>query len=143
MEYTRDTQCDRCHLWFDKTDLNVVGAGDGLTLCTRCVEALWPSDEYPEDEDYSRRVTHEGQFEDEPCEGAVQVAEHPNALATRTVAGLRVEACHMPLTDLFGVAVTLDGKQAWASTSPEALWDAFNHPALYLGPEQCAKIGLR
>jgi len=138
MEYTRDTQCERCHLWFDLSDLNRVGEGDGLLLCTRCVEVLWPS----EDEAYSERVTHDGQFEDEPVE-YVEVPEHTNALISRTAAGLRVEGCYMPLTDLYGIAVTLDGKQAWASCEPAQFLDAFNHPALYLGPVQCERIGLR
>jgi hypothetical protein len=140
MEYTRDTQCDRCHLWFDKDDLNVVGEGDGLLLCTRCVEAVWPS-EYPEDEDYASRITHEGQFEDEPCADAVQLLDENESLAVlvRTTAGLRIEA----VADPFYIVATQDGKSVTADVSPADLWDAFNHPALYLSPEQCSLIGLR
>ena len=142
MEYERDTQCAQCHLWYAEADLNTVGEGDGLLLCSKCYDHPWPT-EQPEDEEYSSRVTHEGQFEDEPCEGAVQIVEHPNALMTRTSAGLRVEAVHLPLTNEAGIAVTLDGKQAWASCAPAALLDAYHHPALYLNTVQCAHIGLR
>lgn len=60
MDYVRDTQCERCHLWYDGIDLNDMG--QGWAICTRCVEALWPSEE---DDGYSQRLTHEGQYEDE------------------------------------------------------------------------------
>lgn len=127
MEYIRDTQCEKCHLWYDESNLNDLG--NGWLLCTICVEKLYPSDD------------EHGSYEDESIN--VEIVAHENALLTRTSAGLRVEACYLPLTGVTGVAVTLDGKQAWASCAPEQFLDAYHHPALYIGPEQCSKIGLR
>lgn len=132
MEYTRDTQCERCHLWYHGTDLTRVGEGDGLVLCARCIETLWPDDEY------ASRITHEGQFEDETPAWAILPDENDSlALAVRTTAGLRVE-----VVEGF-VVVTQNGESVTADVADADLFDAFHHPALYISPEQCEKIGLR
>ena len=128
--------CDRCGLKYRPDQ--ITRAGDGSwKLCHGCIEYF----DQP-DEEYSAKVAHEGEFEDEAVVVA-EIPEHANALLTRTSAGLRVEACFLPLMDTTGIAVTLDGVQAWASVEKSDLLDAFHHPALYIGPEQCEKIGLR
>ena len=141
MEYERDTQCEGCHCWYDRSDL-FLGHG-GVALCQACYDATEKAIALAyADEPLNSNPHHEGEFEDEPCADAVQVTERGDALMTRTAAGLRVEAVYTE-DRRFGVAVTLDGQSVWASVTADTLRDAFDHPAMYLSPEQCAQIGLR
>ena len=73
----------------------------------------------------------------------MQYDGHPNALLTRSSSGVTVEACFLPLTDIYGVTVTISGVSMWASCERETFLDAYHHPALYLSAAQCDKLGLR
>ena len=145
----RTSLCDRCGLKYRPEDIH--SAGDGTwDLCTGCLAVLEeayplaPSGAAYEDEDYedySRRVTHEGQYEDEaqdePYSGHALDDENDSlALLVRTTGGLRIEA-------LQGfIVATQDGASVTVDVADADLLDAFRHPALYLGPERCAQIGL-
>lgn len=67
---------------------------------------------------------------------------HINALMTRCSGGIQVDACFMPIVDLAGIQVRSETESRWVSVEREQLLDAFNHPAVYLGPERCATLGL-
>jgi hypothetical protein len=71
------------------------------------------------------------------------MSEHPNALLTRSTGGITVDALYLPSVDLTGIAVRTSEAEFFVTTEKSDLLDAFNHPALYLGPQRCEKLGIR
>ena len=62
--------------------------------------------------------------------------EHPNALIERREGGVYVALAYLPLVDLTGIQVATDFEQQWVTVEKERALDAFNHPMVYLAPEQ-------
>lgn len=66
--------------------------------------------------------------------------EHPNALMERRDAGVYVALAYLPTVDLTGIAVEVNGVQAWASVDPAQALDAFHHPMIYLPQAQVDRL---
>jgi len=72
------------------------------------------------------------------------MTEHPNSILHRCAGGIVVDACYMPITQVAGISVASHstGETAWTSVHPSKLVDAFNHPMVYLNPDQVSKLGV-
>jgi hypothetical protein len=74
---------------------------------------------------------------------AIEVPAHVNEIATREVAGLKVELAYLPLMDMTVIACTVGGTVMSHTIPHEKAFDAFHHPMLYLSKAQVAELGIR
>ncbi len=69
-------------------------------------------------------------------------SEHPNQIAVREAAGLRVELAYLPIMDMVVLTCTLDDVQMARTVDKGQAHDAFHHPMLYLAPTQVEALGV-